>query len=276
MGRVRRWGEVVKDAARIAYATQLTFGAASITYYLLVSLVPLSLLLFIALNNVVGGNLATYVLVQAEEFLTPQGYSVIQDVLTQTAGRGSATVIGVFFLLWTLYEMFHSFDIAVAQIQGKPYDSSITELLWDIAIVLIMINGAIIFLTAAETVITALAPAVFHSVVARIMQFILLTAIFISLYYRFSVRRYQLSDLLPGAVFAATGWSLLQVVFNSYVSMKMQFIGTPIYELFGGLLLFIIWLYTASSVLLFGIAINTAHTHPHIKALLDPHRQTRP
>lgn len=260
MDRFKRFGRVMRDALKLSYATQLTFGAASITYYLLVSLVPLSLLSFIALSVFGGENVATYVIVQAEQFLTPAGYTVIEEVLTQTAGRGSATALGIVFLSWTLYEIFHSFDIAIARIQCRTYQSSVKELLTNIGIALVMVSGGIILITAVNAVLGQMVRSPFLGVVGLLTQFALLTVVFLSLYYQFSDEPYRLGDLLPGAVFAAIGWTVLQLVFSSYIAVKIQFIGAPIYELFEGLLFFIVWLYAASSTLLFGVAINTVRS----------------
>ncbi len=272
----RRSGRVLRDAVKLSYRTQLTFGAAGITYYLLISLIPLAMLLFIGLSVFGGAALAEYLLIEAEGFLTPAGYSVMEEILMETAGRSSATLLSVLFLVWVLYEMFHSIDIAMARIQGEPYQSTVPGLMKDIVTVLIMILGAAVILAAIEGMLAMILGRQFTTGLSVLSQFLLLNAVFLTLYYRFSYRNHRLGDLLPGAITAASGWMGMQLLFGAYISMKMQVIGTPVYDLFGGLLLFIIWLYLSTSLLLFGMAVNTVYRHPDPDAILGGETTSAP
>lgn len=62
-----------------------------------------------------------------------------------------------------------------------------------------------------------------------------------------------LRKALPGAAVAAVGWTLLQALFQVYVSMTS---GAQLYGVLGGVILLITWLYFGSVVVLLGAATN--------------------
>jgi membrane protein len=62
-----------------------------------------------------------------------------------------------------------------------------------------------------------------------------------------------LQSALPGAVFAASGWTVLHVIVQVYVRQASQY---AIYGTLSGVLLLLTSLYIASLLLMLGVAVN--------------------
>jgi membrane protein len=80
-----------------------------------------------------------------------------------------------------------------------------------------------------------------------------LTVVFLPMYYVPSDVVSGLQSALPGAVFAASGWTVLHVIVQVYVRQASQY---AIYGTLSGVLLLLTSLYIASLLLMLGVAVN--------------------
>ena len=85
----------------------------------------------------------------------------------------------------------------------------------------------------------------------------LLSVFFAAIYVRGSGRRLPVLNVLPGAVFAAAGWTLLTWAFSAWVSASS--FGT--YGSLATVIVVMLWLYYGQYVLLLGACINRAIPH---------------
>lgn len=237
----------------LARRKRIDFVAGGITYYEFFAVVPLLLLSFVLLSTVGGEQLASTLIISAGAFLPPIGQELIHEVLEQDAGRTS--LIGLLILAWASLQLFRSFNVAFDQIYETDHAVSLIEELEDAIVALATISIAILFAVAAAAFIHTFPGAQLTGLLWTMAQVAGLTAVFIPFYHVFTDKAYAIRDLLPGALVAAAGWAFLQSMFQLYTHL----IGGSLYEVFGGVLLLVFWMYLGNIIILFGAVVNLVH-----------------
>lgn len=242
----RRVGEIIDEQ-------RVTFLAAAVAYYAFVSLLPAVLLVIALSTTFFGEQMAVALLNLVGEFLTPVGRNVVATALEDTSGRTGATIVGLVVLLWSTLKVFRGLDIAFVQVYGTDESAGFVERLLEAAIVAASVGvGATLMVAVGSIVATLSIPSSLE--MASVLGLpVVLVVVFFPLYYLFPSLDVSVRDVLPGTVFAAVGWTLLQAGFQLYVGIAG---GYQVYGLVGGVLLLVTWLYLAAVVLLVGAAIN--------------------
>ena len=249
LGTAVNVGHSILDEAR---AQEITFLAASTAYYAFVSLIPLLLLAFIVVSFVAGNQFATQVVNRASGLLTATGQAELRQFITDPAGRGGTTIIGLVVLAWSAIKVFRGFDEAFSDIYATDPSTGIADQVKDALLVLTAIGVGVVVVVLAGAV-TALFPNFpFVGVVATVVQLVALIPVFLPLYVVFPDAGVSIREALPGAVVATVGWTVLQVLFRIYAGFTStgpsQFLGTA--------LLLVTWLYFASILVLLGAVVN--------------------
>lgn len=87
--------QTFRSVVTLARDRHVTFLAAGITYYASVSIIPLALLA-VAVTTAVGGEALTNRVVRlVNDVLSRSGQELVVSTLTATAGRGTASVVGL-------------------------------------------------------------------------------------------------------------------------------------------------------------------------------------
>lgn len=245
---------VIQELFQVTRNKQLSLAAAGIAYYTIAALVPAVILSFVAITVIGGEDVAQAILVTVESWTAPRGYAVVEDILTETRGRGGITVFGTVFLVWSVYRVLNGLDVALSEVYGNTPASSVPEQLSDYLILLIMMGLALAVTVVVSTGLTTYPQALSSGLTGYVGQFFALAILFFPLYHVLSSSGYPPSSAIPGSLVAAGGWTVLQVVYSIYV----QYFTTTVYELFGGLLLFLTWLYLGIFTVLVGAAVNVA------------------
>jgi|AntRauTorcE11898_2_1112593.scaffolds.fasta_scaffold04094_4 membrane protein len=259
LGRVvtawlRSVASTVRAVAALAHREHLTYMAAGIAYYAFVSIIPL-LLIVLAVSSVFGGEpLTDRVIAVIGQQLSLSGQRAVADMLTGTAGRLTASAVGLLSLSWSALRVFRGFDLGVREMyRDAPERSLLTQFRNG----LVVVAGLLLAITAVVIVDVALpTPAVtiaFVDDVRRIVLVVVLAVVFVPIYYVLSPIGTSVRTVFPGAVVAALGWGVLHVVFRIYAASARQY---GAYGVLGGILLFVTWLYFASIVVLLGAAVN--------------------
>lgn len=254
----RRAVGVTRSLVAVVRSESVTFVAASLAYYAFVSLLPL-LLLGLVVASVVGGSaLADQVATDVATTLGPSAGDIVYEALTNAAGRGGATVFGLAVLLWSALKVFRGMDVAFSEVYGAETDDSLVEQVTDAVVVLTAV-GAGIVLTVAVGMLISLpdVASVFGvglvNVAGPLLLVAGLTATLLPLYYFLPDDDIAVRDALPGAAFAAVGWTLLQSGFRYYARTAGSY---EAYGVIGGVLLLVTLLYFGGVVLLVGVALN--------------------
>jgi YihY family inner membrane protein len=247
----------VADTATVVVETarrqQITFLAAAVTYYMLVSLVPLLALVVAVGTSIWGQQAVEWLLGWTDELLTPDAQQLLSEALVEGEGRVGATVVGTLVILWSGLRVFRGIDKAFAEIYGTAGEKSLVQELRDGLLVVASVGGAITAMTVVSVVISSLPLGPLTGPLVRLLLFVSLAAIFLPVYYVFPAQELDLSAAVPGAVVAAVGWTVLGTVFGTYLTIA----GTAgVYGPIGGLLLLVTLLYAGAIVLLLGTVVN--------------------
>jgi YihY family inner membrane protein len=249
---------VTRQTVRGVRDDRITFIAASLAYYAFVSLVPLLLLAVVAASLFGGEALALALANRATDAFGPQAGTLVQETLSSTAGGAGAGVVGTAVLLWSGLKLFRGMDVAFSTVYGSPLPESFVDQLRNGVVTLGAVGVGIVATVAVGTALAILDPDLvvigvdFAGTVGTLLLVGGLTAAFLPLYY-FLPGDVEVREALPGAVFAAVGWTLLQTGFRIYAASAGSYEG---YGVLGAVLLLVTFLYFGGLILLVGVVLN--------------------
>lgn len=248
----RLFVEIVRDK-------EITFLAASLAYYAFVSLIPLLMLLIVLISVTGADGLTEQVRAVAGGPLSPSGQQLIVNAITNQTGAGSASVFAIVTLIWSAIKVFRGLDVAFSRVYGRPSPPGIVDQLRNALITLVAVIGGIGLtvviggLIALTGIKGTLAEFGVSGAFGTVLSISSLTLVLFPLYYVLPSGNVTGKEALPGAVFAAIGWTVLQTGFRIYAAM----VGTyEAYGVIGGVLLLITLLYFGGLVLLLGVVLN--------------------
>lgn len=252
--RTDRWVGIGRAVVEEGRQQNLSFMAGSLAFYAFVSLLPLLLLVLIAATLFAGDTVVNYFLALTRLYLSPAGQNLIANAITDAAGWVGGSFIGLVVLVWAAFQMFLGFDIAFAQIYGtEPAEQPIRTRVRDGLVVLFAFVLALVAAVGTVAAFSLLPDFSFSGAVDSLLLVCGLLVAFYPLYYVFPNVDVTSREVLPGAVLAAVGWALLQSLFQVYVSVTTL---ADVFGVIGGALLFLLWLYFGSLVLLVGVVLN--------------------
>jgi YihY family inner membrane protein len=236
---------------------RITFIAASLAYYAFISLLPLLLLAVVAASVLGGSELAASVGQTATETFGPEAGTLVENALRSATGSGGATVAGTAVLLWSGLKVFRGLDVAFSLVYGTAASQTLVDQLRDGLVALVGVSLGI-----AVTLAIGVATARIDRLVAGVdvtgvlgvgLSVVGLSLVFLPLYLVFPDREIGVREAVPGAVFAAIGWTVLQTVFRLYAGTAGSY---EAYGVLGGILLLVTFLYLAGLLLLIGAVLN--------------------
>jgi YihY family inner membrane protein len=258
-GYVDRTVTVVRGVAGRVRSDRITFIAAGLAYYALISLVPLLLLALVVTSLVGEGALVESVVAEASRTLGEGIGDVLSAALTGASGRGGATVFGLAVLLWSGLKLFRGLGIAFSDVYGEPGPDSTVGQLGNAAVTLGAVGLGVALTVVVGTAIAGLGIAAtvagYDSIglIGSAVLVVTLTVVFLPLYYVLPGTDVPVREAIPGAFFAAVGWTALQTGFRLYASIAGSYAA---YGLLGGVLLLVTFLYFGGLVLLVGAVLN--------------------
>lgn len=249
--------EVLRATVEGVRSDRITFIAASLAYYAFISLLPLLLLGIVAASVFGGEQLAFRLAERAAAALGPQAEALVLATLTDSGGQAGASLVGVAVLRWSALKLFRGLDVAFSTVYGAPLPDSIVDQLRDATITLGGMGLGVVATVAVGAVVALVEVSEVGGVdllgiVGTLLLVGGLTAAFIPLYYVLLARSVSIREALPGSVFAAVGWALLQFGFRIYAEGA----GANGYGILGGALLLVTFLYFGALVLLVGVVLN--------------------
>jgi len=256
--RVGGIGRVVRHTVREVRDDRITFIAASLAYYAFVSLVPLMLLAVVAASLFGGEALVIALANRATAALGQQAGDLVRETLAGTTGQAGAGVVGTAVLLWSGLKLFRGMDVAFSTVYGAPLPESIVDQLRNGVVTLGAVGVGIAATVAVGVALAVLDPDLvvvgfdLAGVVGTLVLVGGLTAAFLPLYYLLP-GDVEVHEALPGALFAAVGWTVLQTGFRVYASTAGSYEG---YGVLGAVLLLVTFLYFGALILLVGVVLN--------------------
>lgn len=261
---VRRATTVIRDVVSLYRDRDIPFLAGSVAYAAFVSLLPLVLLLLIVAAALGGDAFRQYVLASIQQYLTPSAQSVVAQSLSGAAGQLGFSIFGIVALVWSALKVFRTLDTAFTELYGQAQEESILDQVRDGLVVVGAMAVAAVTMVAVGTVFalaSSFSLASDATLLVRVLSVVALvvglTGAFLPMYYVFPDVDVSFRDAVPGALVAAVGWTLLQGIFQLYVSLTG---GASVYGAIGGIILVLTWLYFGAIVVLVGTATNVARS----------------
>jgi membrane protein len=248
MARRAEWVANAKTVGSIAYDSDIRYVAASLAYYAFISLMPVLLLVFIAF----GQQLASVVSATGAQFLTPETQRLLSESLTIATGRTAATVLSVGVLAWSGANVAVGFLTVVERVEAVA-DRSLRRQVYDAVTVLGALFVAVLVILVQSVFLALYSTGPASIVVGFVPLFIALTAALLPLYRIPSRVANSVTDVFPGAVTTAVGWTVLHAAIQFYTANAGRY---AIYGVVSGILLILTSTYLAAIILMVGIVIN--------------------
>ena len=263
-------------AARDFENRQGSLQASALTFYTLLSLVPLAAMAFgvakgFGLEQLLEEELLRNFAAQQE--VVQQVIAFARNMLDNTKG-GLIAGIGVIVLFWSVIKVLgrieHNFN-RIWAVPSRPMARKLSDYLaiMLIAPMLLIMSGSVtVFIASQVRAISSqvgmpgvLDPAV--SLGLGFAPYILLWTLFTLLYLIMPNTRVQFGGALLAGILAGSAYQILQV---SYIAFQINVASyNAIYGSFAALPLFLIWLQLSWHIVLFGAEI--AHFFPHSNAV---------
>ncbi|MFC4542207.1 YihY/virulence factor BrkB family protein [Halosolutus amylolyticus] len=252
--------ETLTAIYRTASDRDITFLAAGFAYYAFVSLIPMVLLALVVGSLLGGEATAERLVVVAGDFLPPAGQELVTDALTTESGRTEATVVALLVSSWGALKVFRGLSLAFDKVYDEVAEDSLVDEIRDGLAVIVAGAGALVLMVVLGTIIGFAADTIpFAGALSWLTLLVGLVLVFLPIYYVLPPIPVAVSEILPGAFFAAVGWTILQAGFQLYAANAGQYAA---YGAVGVVLLFVTWLYFAGILILLGAVINVVLSRP--------------
>lgn len=252
--RVKRTRGLFRALLYEVRAENLTFMAGSLAYHAFVSLLPLLLLALAVVSTVGDATLETGLIELARRTLTPGVSELLTAELQQARTSASLSVAGGAFLLWGTLRIFRGLDTAFSVIYQSESQNTFSDQLLDGLVVLVALVVAVGAVVTVETAVARVSSGTFGWAARRLVIFVGLTLAFLPMYYVFPDQPgMRVAEVLPGAVVATAGLTLLEALLGLYVTFSSS---SPRRSVIVAFLVFLTLLYLANLVILLGAAVN--------------------
>lgn len=261
--KLQQVGELAKTNWKSA---RITSHAAQLTFYILLSILPMML---------VFGNLIPLLPIPKEEvyttlqtFMPPEVYDILHPIIESmlTNASGTAISLGLITAIWSASRCFSALQEVLNIVYQAPDRKNfiVTRVMsFLMMLLIIVILGAVVFIFAfGEQIVTFLQDqfdlkldALADLGAAKwFITPIFLFILFLIIYWLVPNVKWKIRKSVIGALFATVGWLAATELLSAYVSFQ----GDKILG-FGSLSIMIVimlWLYFVSIILLLGAFIN--------------------
>ncbi|WP_226010494.1 YihY/virulence factor BrkB family protein [Halomicrobium salinisoli] len=230
----------------------VTFMAAGLAYYAFVSLAP-TLLLFVLVLTTLGAGLKQRIVEAVQNYMPGPISNVVTQILQSEASIAGTGIIGIVVILWGALKIFRGLDTAFSEIYETESDNSFTDTVRDGLVVILAVLLAVVTVVGATLIFGIFSDTV--PLLGLLTPLILVAGLalaFYPMFYVFPDVDMELTDPLPGVLFAAVGWAVFQALFQVYLSFSDPGSG----GFAGGIIVVITYLYFSSLVFLLGAVLN--------------------
>ncbi|AFZ74860.1 YihY/virulence factor BrkB family protein [Natronobacterium gregoryi] len=256
--------DVLTSIYRTASEREITFLAAGFAYYAFVSLIPIVLLALVVGSLFGGEDAARRLVLVAGDFFPAAGEDLITDALETEAGRTEATVVALAVGIWGTRKVFRGLNLAFETIYDDVGEVTLLQKVRNGIIVVFSGVGALVLMVVIGAILRLAENTVpFAGAISWITLFLGLVFVFAPIYYVLPPISVTVREIVPGVIFTAIGWSLLQVGFQLYTNVAGQY---QAYGAVGAVLLFVTWLYFAGIIMLIGAVLNVVYSRPSLAA----------
>lgn len=238
--------------------------AAQSTYYLVLSSIPFIMILISAVQLFIPLD-KTSLTDAIPAALSPGIRAFLYEITDEIFSKPTLPLISFSAVttLWSASRGFSAMERGIKVVYGIPkrkffVADILISLLYTIvfAAALILFLGVIVF---GKTIIYFLESRIswlsININAAQYILFFVLVALFFTIIYSsFSSRKIPLKYQFPGAVFAIAGWWIFSFIFSVYINNFSNY--SRIYGSLTALVLSMLWLYSCTTIFLYGAQIN--------------------
>ena len=256
------WFERVKGTFSAYFEVAPFDHAASLSYYTLLSLAPLVVVLLGIGSHVFGETaIREHLLNEVGSLVGSEGADLLQTIMTnsQTRTRGIATVIGTALTLFGATTVFAALQSALNEIWGVKTDPNVAigglvrARLQSFAMVLgtAFLLLVSLLLTASIAALQSTLPitGILWGGVDVIISILILTAVFATLFKFVPDVRIKWRDTWMGAAFTAVLFTIGKLGIGLYLGKAS--VGSA-YGAAGSIVVFMVWVYYAALIFFFG------------------------
>jgi len=265
------WVNTLRRTVKEFKDDNLTYWAAALTYYGLLSLFPAMAALVSIIGLVGDPQTTTSTLLDIVRQLSPQAVETlrepIQNITSNRGGAGLALIVGLALALWSASGYIGAFIRADNAIYEKPEGRPFWKLrpLQMVVTLVIVLLLAIVLLAVVAT--GPVAKAVGENIglgdtaitvwnIAKWPVLLAMVVLMLAILYHTSpnVKLPGFRWISPGAVVAVLVWIVASALFALYVSNFGSYNKT--YGSFAGVIVFLLWMWLTNLAILFGAELN--------------------
>ena len=244
------------------FKDECLYLAASIAYFLIVSLVPLSLLIVALFGYMLGGNYELYqfLIARLTDFFPAVTAGITNEIRNLITYKGISFItffIYGFLVLQLFYSVEHAMDVIFKVPKKRHF---LLSLFWTTIIVTLVIIFWLISFTVSSVAglftghpLNMLGVEVSYKAgifLRYVAPFLLVLLTFTAVYKIVPHVRVQAKDAFAGAMLVTVLWELAKHLFTWFVK-NIAYIGT-IYGSLTTFILFLLWMYYGSCIFLLG------------------------
>lgn len=234
--------------------------AASISYYAILALLPLLLLITAAIRSVMGEGARTRLTESLASLMGGSAARIADQILdlARVQTTGVTTIIGVVLIAYFASNVFRQLKLVVNRMWGVQrrgldqmiYDRLLSIIMVVVAIIAIIASFLVSALTGVISDITFIPSGLMHFA-NGIGLFLINASLFGAMFKYLPETRVTWKDVASGAVFTA----LLFAIGNSLIGILIwKSAVASLYGVLGALIIAMLWSYYAAQILLFGVA----------------------
>lgn len=259
---------VIRQLAFRFNEDDVTALAAQMTYYMILSVFPFLILLLSILAQT--GLSSSEVLENIAQAMPEESSAVIIGVINETVSASTTGLMSVSMLaaLWTasngvgalMKGINKAYDIHVRRpfliMKGIAIIFTVGLIGMIILVMVLLVMGEVIghrifsYFDAASTF------SLLWNILRYMVPLVGLTAAFMLFYHFAPSRKAERIHSFGGALFATIGWLFLSQLFSNYVNQFGNY--ARVYGSIGGIIVFLIWLYISSIIILTGGELNAS------------------
>jgi membrane protein len=263
----RSWFEILKRTVKEFQADNLTDWGAALTYYGVMSLFPM-LIVLVALLGIVGqeSTITTVTDSLRTAGLQDVAHNVqgpLNEIVHEKGGAGALLGFGLLGALWSASGWVGAFTRAMNAIydvpEGRPFwklrpvqvvITLATVLLISLVLIAVVVSGPIARAVGAAVGVGDTAVTVWGIAKWPVLLLVLMAMVDGLYYIAPNVRQPRLRWVTPGGIVAVVTWILASAGFGLWVSHFGSYGKT--YGTLGSVITFLVWIWLSNLALLFG------------------------
>lgn len=252
------WREVIDDA--------VPGRAAELSFYLTMAFFPLLICVIVGLALIPGAE--DFLFSYLDKVLPKEAAGVIHEWVHTIFQHGSSGLLS-FSLLFTLWSastgvsaLIEVFNVAYEVEEQRPFwKRRLVALALTVGIAMLVLGGALIFIFGSDILnwLTDLLhlSATFHTMITIVHYVVGLGMLFLGvsgLHYFGPNLKQRFRFLTPGAIFSGVAVLVFSYLFSIYLEFAPSY--SAVYGGLGAVVVFMLWLYLVSFILLIGAEVN--------------------